>query len=170
MSEAFELRKCKKPNCDKHCEEMEQNYDRQFKEMKKELKELQSMMSDLLKDVKDPRQGVQYQDEESLNFSIQSQKNALCPAESPKGFGRDNRVFPSTSVKCSIQLPQNEVRTAKSSKGPGNDTSGNERNDHIVDKSFGKIRLIFFPFPFVMSYVNRKSLAQVINRNDFTRM
>ena len=101
---------------------MEQNYEcNGCKKTKTEIKELQGTIKDLIKDIK-VLQEI-HQNEDSFNCSIQSAKKAVHSAGSSQSFGKDNRVFSSTSV-CLKQT---------------NNTSEDNGSYHVVDISLGKI-------------------------------
>ena len=100
--------------CDEHFKEMEQKYDRQYKELKKDMKGLRDMVKEVIK---------------HHNFQLISQEedsveqNTLSTAESSQEPGNDNGGFASSS-ECSTQT--------------GN-TNGVKKNDHVVDNSLGKL-------------------------------
>ena len=130
MSEGVELRKCSsfdrrdrrlqemKQYCDEQCHAMEQNYEckqcnkmeRQIDEHSKEIQQMQSMIKELLKDMKD----LQGQDVREISkrgeCSINLKQNVSCSPES-------------SNNECSKQ-------TYKSCEG--------NRKNHVVEFSMGK--------------------------------
>ena len=137
MPEGVELRKCASFNtkdrimnqyCDRQGREIEQNFEcRGCIKMQKQIKENSRLINELLKD-KNLRHDVQElpQDIARLNRSIEFFQNTPCSVESSQEPGND-KSFVSHS-ECSKQT---------------NKTSEDNRNNHAVDSSLGRLSYLF---------------------------